>query len=78
MMFAIVVVIELWASIKIKKEKIYMKAYGHSRRDKLECKYGCCTGKSGAKKGCRKAVDKTNRKTARRANARFTLDEEQE
>lgn len=43
-----------------------MKAYGHSRKDKLECKYGCCTGKSGAKKNCRKEVDRTNRKTARR------------
>lgn len=41
-----------------------MKAYGHSRRDKLECKYGCCTGKSGAKKNCRKEVDRTKRKTA--------------
>jgi len=43
-----------------------MKAYGHSRRDKLECKYGCCTYKSGAKKGCRKVVDRTKRKAARR------------
>lgn len=42
-----------------------MKAYGHSRKDKLECKYGCCTSKSGAKKNCRKEVDRTNRKTAR-------------
>ena len=42
-----------------------MKAYGHSRRDKLECKYGCCTTKSGAKCNARQVVDKTNRKTAR-------------
>lgn len=43
-----------------------MKAYGHSRSDKLECKYGCCTGKSGKRKNCRHAVDRSNRKTARR------------
>jgi hypothetical protein len=42
-----------------------MKAYGHSRRDKLECKYGCCTGKSGKKLNCRKAVDRSKRKAAR-------------
>lgn len=42
-----------------------MKAYGHSRRDKIECKYGCCTTKSGPKKNCRAVVDKSNRKTAR-------------
>ena len=42
-----------------------MKAYGHSRRDKLECKHGCCTTKSGVKKACRKIVDRSNRKTAR-------------
>lgn len=42
-----------------------MKAYGHSRKDKQECKYGCCTGKSGAKKCGRKVVDRANRKTAR-------------
>lgn len=27
-----------------------MKPYGHSRRDKLECKYGCCTTKSRVKR----------------------------
>lgn len=43
-----------------------MKAYGHSRRDKLECIYGCCTGKSGKKHDWRKANDRTHRKTARR------------
>lgn len=42
-----------------------MKAYGHSRKDKLECKYGCCTSKSGKKKNCRNVVDRANRKTAR-------------
>jgi len=42
-----------------------MKPYGHSRRDKLECKYGCCTFKSGKDHPFRKYVDKTNRKTAR-------------
>ena len=42
-----------------------MKAYGHSRRDKLECRYGCCTGKSGKAKNCRELVDKSRRKTAR-------------
>ncbi len=42
-----------------------MKPYGHSRSDKTECKYGCCTTKSGKQKNCRDAVDRTNRKTAR-------------
>lgn len=42
-----------------------MKAYGHSRKDKLECKYGCCTYKSGKDRSCRKVVDRANRKTAR-------------
>ena len=44
-----------------------MKAYGHSRRDKLECKYGCCAGKLvrlGRNKA-RNIVDRANRKTAR-------------
>ena len=43
-----------------------MKAYGHSRKDKLECLYGCCTGKSGKKKKCRDIVDRAKKKTARR------------
>ena len=47
-----------------------MKAYGHSRRDKLECRYGCCTDKSGKNLGCRKKVDRTNRKTARQVIAK--------
>ena len=40
-----------------------MKAYGHSRSDKLECKYGCCTSKSGKMLNCRLVVDRANRKT---------------
>jgi len=44
-----------------------MKAYGHSRKDKFTCKWGCCTFKSGEKKNCRKLVDKTKRKAARQA-----------
>lgn len=45
-----------------------MKPYGHSRTDKLECKYGCCNGKSGKQKNSRKIVDRANRKTARQNN----------
>jgi len=44
-----------------------MKAYGHSRHDKIECRYGCCTLKSGKQKNCRDAVDRANRKTARQS-----------
>jgi len=47
-----------------------MKAYGHTRRDKLECDYGCCTGKSGKEKNCRGDVDRAKRKTARRQDKR--------
>lgn len=42
-----------------------MKAYGHSRKDKLECRYGCCTGKSGKDRSSRVSVDRSNRKSAR-------------
>ena len=42
-----------------------MKAYGHNRRDKLECRFGCCTGKSGTELNCRYIVDRANRKSAR-------------
>lgn len=49
-----------------------MKPYGHSRRDKLECRYGCCTSKSGKQKACRYIVDKAKRKAARRAGYKFT------
>jgi len=45
-----------------------MKPYGHSRKDKLECKWGCCTFKSGKYHPWRKIVDKTNKKTARQLN----------
>lgn len=45
-----------------------MKAYGHSRRDKLSCQYGCCEGKSSKHINARKTVDKANRKTARQAS----------
>lgn len=48
-----------------------MKAYGHSRRDKIECKYGCCTTKSGKNNGCRYQVDRANRKTARQESRRL-------
>lgn len=42
-----------------------MKAYGHTRQDKLECAFGCCTRKSGKKLNCRKLVDRSKRKAAR-------------
>ena len=42
-----------------------MKAYGHSRRDKTQCKYGCCGFKSIKQRNCRKINDRSNRKTAR-------------
>lgn len=48
-----------------------MKPYGHSRRDKLECRYGCCTFKSGKYVKCRKVVDRANRKTARQEKINF-------
>lgn len=47
-----------------------MKAYGHSRHDKIECKYGCCTLKSGKAKNCRSLVDRANRKTARQSGVK--------
>lgn len=50
-----------------------MKAYGHSRRDKLECKYGCCTTKSGKQKNCRSVVDKAHKKTARQIIKKETI-----
>ena len=48
-----------------------MRAYGHSRRDKLECRWGCCGGKSQKDRSCRKAVDRANRKTARQEKIPF-------
>lgn len=50
-------------------KELVMKAYGHSRRDKLACRYGCCTTKSGKAKNCRVVVDRANRKTARQEAA---------
>ena len=50
-----------------------MKPYGHSRRDTLECKFGCCTDKSGKARSSRDKVDKTNRKTARQFGIHFIL-----
>jgi len=44
-----------------------MKAYGHSRRDKLECRWGCCTGKSGKHHTYRAISDRNHRKAARQA-----------
>lgn len=44
-----------------------MKAYGHSRKDKDTCQFGCCTTKSGKHKNDRDAVDRQNRKSARQA-----------
>lgn len=43
-----------------------MKSYGHSRRDKLQCRYGCCQLKRGTKFGSQREVaDRNRRKTAR-------------
>jgi hypothetical protein len=42
-----------------------MKAYGHSRKDKQECKYGCCGTKSLPFLNCRKRNDRANKKAAR-------------
>lgn len=42
-----------------------MKAYGHSRRDKLECKFGCCGGDSLKFKNCHQVNDHANKKSAR-------------
>ncbi len=47
-----------------------MHAYGHSRRDKLECIYGCCGGKSVKERKSREVVDRANRKTARQSDKR--------
>ncbi len=59
-----------------------MKAYGHSRKDKEECKYGCCTGKSGKDKNCREVVDRANHKAARQEQKKecfkFKLENENE
>lgn len=52
-----------------------MKPYGHSRRDKLTCAYGCCTTKSGFKLKCREVVDRANRKTARQKGKRKVVED---
>lgn len=52
-----------------------MKAYGHSRKDKLMCRYGCCGFKSMKFLSCRKVVDKSNRKTARQESQNETKDQ---
>jgi hypothetical protein len=43
-----------------------MKAYGHHRKDKLTCEYGCCGYRGLKRLGSRKKNDKYRRKTARR------------
>lgn len=45
-----------------------MKAYGHTRKDKQECEYGCCGTKSLPQKNCRGLVDKAKRKKARQSS----------
>lgn len=43
-----------------------MKAYGYSRRAKLECRFGCCTGRdAGKQRNARKQNDAARRKAAR-------------
>lgn len=49
-----------------------MRPFGHSRKDKQECGYGCCTGKCGKQKNCRALVDRARRKTGRREAKLFT------
>lgn len=55
-----------------------MKPYGHSRKDKLECDYGCCTFKSGKGRTSRKKVDRANRKTARQEHRKDCLEIEED
>lgn len=55
-----------------------MKAYGHSRRDKLTCIYGCCGFKSMKFRSERFFVDKIKRKSARqsgKADIQFQIKE---
>ena len=49
-----------------------MRPFGHSRRDKLQCAYGCCTGKCGKAKNGRRLVDRARRKAGRREGKLFT------
>lgn len=55
-----------------------MQAYGHSRRDKLTCKYGCCTGKSGKERSYRCQRDRIRRKTARQLARKMWYNTDQE
>ena len=50
-----------------------MKAYGHPKEDKRECKWGCCTNASSSKKNCRKVTDRVNRKSARQEAYKLIL-----
>ncbi len=47
-----------------------MHAYGHTRKDKQECDFGCCGTKSLKGRRCQCVVDKTNRKAARQLAAK--------
>lgn len=43
-----------------------MKSYGHDRRDKLACAYGCCDYKKGSVfANCRAVCDRRAKKRAR-------------
>jgi len=42
-----------------------MKAYGHKRRDKLTCRFGCCQEKGGKSLRSRDVVDRAARKRGR-------------
>ena len=55
-----------------------MQAYGHSRRDKLTCKYGCCTGKSGKERSYRCQRDNVKRKSARQVASKVCYNADQE
>jgi hypothetical protein len=49
-----------------------MKAYGYSRRAKLECRFGCCTEQNaGKQRDARKSNDAARRKAARRVTPRL-------
>jgi hypothetical protein len=49
------------------RHKNKMKAYGFSRKEKLSCKYGCCSMKKGNKfSNAAKVLQRRARKVARR------------
>ena len=52
-----------------------MKAYGFNRRDKLECKYGCCTFTAGKNRNCRIDSDREARKAARSDAKKYVAEE---